>query len=33
LLLAALCWSLAFLIFAGYYGPMLWKARIDGQPG
>lgn len=33
LALATLCWSLAFLIFAGYYGPMLWKARVDGQPG
>ncbi|MDF3936638.1 NnrS family protein [Pseudomonas citronellolis] len=33
LILAALCWSLAFLIFAGHYGPMLWRARLDGQPG
>lgn len=33
LVLAALCWSLAFLIFAGHYGPMLWRARLDGQPG
>lgn len=33
LALAALCWSLAFLAFAWHYGPMLWSARTDGQPG
>lgn len=33
LILAALCWASAFLVFAWYYGPMLWSARADGQPG
>lgn len=33
LVLAGLCWTLAFLAFARYYGPMLCSARLDGQPG
>jgi uncharacterized protein involved in response to NO len=31
--LAALCWSLAFALFAWYYAPMLCQARVDGHPG
>uniref|UniRef100_A4XYB4 NnrS family protein n=1 Tax=Ectopseudomonas mendocina (strain ymp) TaxID=399739 RepID=A4XYB4_ECTM1 len=31
--LAALCWSLAFALFAWYYAPMLCRARVDGHPG
>lgn len=30
---AGLCWTLAFLVFARHYGPMLCSARVDGQPG
>jgi uncharacterized protein involved in response to NO len=33
LLLAAACWSLAFLQYAIVYGPMLCKTRADGHPG
>ena len=31
--LAAACWSLAFVLFAWRYGPMLCSARVDGHPG
>ncbi|MCG4453091.1 MULTISPECIES: NnrS family protein [unclassified Pseudomonas] len=31
--LAAGCWSLAFVLFAWRYGPMLCSARVDGHPG
>ncbi|SDH50354.1 NnrS family protein [Pseudomonas panipatensis] len=31
--LAALCWGAAFALFAWCYGPMLWRPRVDGQPG
>ncbi len=31
--LAALCWSLAFLLYALRYAPMLLSARVDGHPG
>lgn len=31
--LAALCWTLAFGLYAWRYGPMLLKARVDGHPG
>lgn len=31
--LAALCWGLAFALFALRYAPMLCKARVDGHPG
>lgn len=31
--LAALCWSLAFALFAWNYAPMLCRARVDGHPG
>jgi uncharacterized protein involved in response to NO len=33
LVLAALAWSMAFAQFLFQYGPMLWKARVDGRPG
>lgn len=33
LLLAGACWILAFALFLGHYGPMFWRARVDGQPG
>ncbi|MCC2635326.1 MAG: short-chain dehydrogenase [Ramlibacter sp.] len=33
LVLAALCWTLAFAIFSRHYAPMLWSARVDGRPG
>lgn len=31
--LAALLWLLAFSLFCWHYAPMLWRARVDGQPG
>ena len=31
--LAAGCWTLAFVLFAWRYGPMLCRARVDGHPG
>jgi uncharacterized protein involved in response to NO len=31
--LAALCWGLAFALFALNYAPMLCRARVDGHPG
>lgn len=31
--LAALCWSAAFALYLYRYGPMLWRTRVDGQPG
>lgn len=31
--LAALCWIATFLIFVANYASMLWRARVDGQPG
>jgi len=33
IMLAALCWALAYGIFIGYYGPMLYAARVDGKVG
>ncbi|HYQ39130.1 MAG TPA: NnrS family protein, partial [Pseudomonas sp.] len=33
LLLAGACWTAAFGLFVWYYGPMLCRARLDGQPG
>ncbi|MDH0623984.1 NnrS family protein [Pseudomonas chengduensis] len=31
--LAALCWGVAFALFAWHYAPMLCRARVDGHPG
>lgn len=31
--LAAVCWSAAFALYLYRYGPMLWRPRVDGQPG
>lgn len=31
--LAAVCWGVAFVLFAWYYTPMLCQARVDGHPG
>ena len=31
--LAGALWCIAFTIFLWFYGPMLVKARVDGQPG
>lgn len=31
--LATLCWVISMLIYLIQYGPMLWKARVDGAPG
>ncbi|MGE7958279.1 NnrS family protein [Pseudomonas sp. NPDC089530] len=31
--LAGLCWVLAFALYVWRYGPMLWRARVDGHPG
>jgi len=31
--LAALCWGVAFALFAWHYVPMLCRARVDGHPG
>lgn len=33
LLLAAVCWTLAFVLFLCYFGPILTRARVDGRPG
>jgi uncharacterized protein involved in response to NO len=33
LALSTLCWVLAFAIFAWFYAPMFWRARVDGRPG
>lgn len=33
LLLAGACWTAAFGLFVGYYGPLLCRPRLDGQPG
>jgi len=31
--LAATCWALSFAAYVWGYGPMLWRARVDGHPG
>lgn len=31
--IATLCWSVSLAIYLYCYGPMLWKARVDGAPG
>jgi len=31
--LAGLCWTLAFVLYAWRYAPMLMRARVDGHPG
>ncbi len=31
--LAALCWSLAFMLYVWRYAPMLLSPRVDGHPG
>lgn len=31
--LAVVLWSASFAIYLFCYGPMLWKARVDGAPG
>ena len=31
--LAAICWALSFAAYVWGYAPMLWQARVDGQPG
>lgn len=33
IVLAALCWSVAFALFVGVYAPILWMARADGKSG
>ena len=33
IVLAALCWSIAFALFVGVYAPLLWLPRADGKPG
>jgi len=33
IVLAALCWTTAFALFVGVYAPILWRPRIDGEPG
>lgn len=33
MMLAGLCWALAFALFLWHYAPMLWSARVDGHPG
>ncbi len=32
LMLAAACWSAAFLLYVAAYGPYLTRARVDGRP-
>ncbi|QEY57809.1 NnrS family protein [Pseudomonas sp. C27(2019)] len=31
--IAAVCWGLSFAMYLWSYAPMLWQARVDGQPG
>jgi uncharacterized protein involved in response to NO len=31
--LSAALWCLGFALFVYCYGPMLWRARVDGGPG
>ncbi|HZJ95925.1 MAG TPA: NnrS family protein [Thiopseudomonas sp.] len=31
--IAAICWSLSFAMYVWNYAPMLWQARVDGNPG
>ncbi|MEZ8129271.1 NnrS family protein [Enterovibrio norvegicus] len=31
--IAAIGWGMAFTLFVIIFGPMLWKARLDGHPG
>jgi uncharacterized protein involved in response to NO len=33
IVLAALCWTIAFLLFLIIYAPILWQPRVDGKPG
>lgn len=33
LLVSALCWSCAFLLYVWIYAPYLWRARLDGREG
>jgi uncharacterized protein involved in response to NO len=33
IVLAALCWTVAFALFVAVYAPILWRPRIDGKPG
>ena len=33
ILLAALCWTVAFMLFVAVYAPILWRPRIDGKVG
>lgn len=33
IVLAALCWTVAFALFVTIYAPILWRPRIDGKPG
>jgi uncharacterized protein involved in response to NO len=33
IVLAALCWTVAFALFVAIYAPILWRPRIDGKPG
>lgn len=31
--IAAMCWGLSFAMYLWNYAPMLWQARVDGNPG
>jgi uncharacterized protein involved in response to NO len=31
--LAALLWAAAYAVFLAHYAPMLFRPRLDGQPG
>jgi uncharacterized protein involved in response to NO len=33
LLISTVCWSAAFLLYLIGYGPLLWRARVDGRDG
>jgi len=33
IVLAALCWTVAFALFVAIYAPILWRPRVDGKPG
>ena len=33
LVVAAACWSLAFVLFLLVYAPYLWQSRLDGKEG
>jgi uncharacterized protein involved in response to NO len=33
IMISGVSWSIAFLVFAAVYGPLLLRPRADGKPG